>query len=133
MAHKTVMLQETIDMLGVCPGDVFLDCTLDNGGHSEEVAKRFGTGVTIVGIDMDEDALARAEERLKKAGANFALKQSNFRNLDRVLAEVGLGKVNRIVFDLGLEFGTAGRFRQGIHFPEGRAAPDDFQEKIGGG
>lgn len=112
MAHTTVLLHESIDGLDIHEGDVFLDCTINGGGHSEEVAKRFGSSVKIVGIDMDENALKKAEARLKAVNADAHLAQNNFRNLDEVLRSFGLEKADRILYDLGLssnQFDESGR------------------------
>ncbi len=112
MQHKTVLLHQSIEGLAIQKGDVFLDCTINGGGHSEEVAKLHGKEVKIVGLDMDADALLRAKARLEKQNADFILKQSNFRDLDKALAEAGLEKADRILFDLGLssnQFEDSGR------------------------
>ncbi len=105
--HETVLLQSSLDGLGILPGEVFVDATINGGGHSEEVAKRFGSAVRIVGLDVDRDALERSKNRLQKASANFRLVRENFRNIDKALAGLVFsgylseGKVSRILFDLG--------------------------------
>ncbi len=66
--HKTVLLHESIDGLGIMPGDTYLDGTLGSAGHAAETARK-GTPehpITIVGIDQDTEALARSQERLDK-------------------------------------------------------------------
>ncbi len=100
--HQTVLLHESIEGLGIEPGDVFVDCTINGGGHSAEVAKKFGPRVEIIGIDMDEDALRRASDRLHDLDANVCLRQGNFRDLDWILRDTGHEKANRFLFDLGL-------------------------------
>ena len=68
--HLSVMLEETVDMLNVCEGIVYVDGTLGGGGHSAEILRRLnGTG-HLYGIDRDKDALAAATARLGGAG-NF--------------------------------------------------------------
>ena len=64
MIHTTVLLHEAIDGLDIKRGDIFVDGTLGNGGHTEEVCKRFANTVHVIGIDMDSDAIARSRERL---------------------------------------------------------------------
>jgi 16S rRNA (cytosine1402-N4)-methyltransferase len=81
---------------------VLLDCTLNSGGHSEEASKRLGGKLKIVGIDLDSQALKKAAENLAKCNANFILKEASFRDLDKVLSELNIQKVDAIIFDLGL-------------------------------
>jgi len=102
MLHKTVLLRETIDSLNLKEGDTLLDCTLNSGGHSEEASKRLNGKIKIVGIDLDNDALKKAAENLAKYNANFILKEASFRDLDKVLSELNIQKVDGIIFDLGL-------------------------------
>jgi len=102
MTHTSVLLHEAIDGLEVKAGDTFLDCTLGGGGHALEVCTKFGNGVKILGLDIDRDAIARSVERLKIAGCTLAACESNFKNIGTALNTLGVSKVDRILFDLGL-------------------------------
>ncbi len=110
--HISVLLHESIDGLNLKAGDIFLDCTLGSGGHSAAVAEHFGDTVQIIGVDMDADALARTRVRFASLKANAVFVQNNFRNIDQVLAELHLEKVDKILMDLGLssnQFEESGR------------------------
>jgi 16S rRNA (cytosine1402-N4)-methyltransferase len=112
MQHKTVLLQKAIDELQIKDGDVFVDGTLGGGGHSEEVAKRFGDKVKVIGIDLDGEALARAEARLSQQGFKATFLQGNFRNIDSILTTLGVVKADKILLDIGLssnQFEDSGR------------------------
>jgi len=101
MTHRSVLLQESIDGLDVKEGEIFLDATFNNGGHSLEICRKLEEQVTIIGIDLDSDALDKARARFKKERCHTSLYQENFRNLDRVLEKEGIRSVNAILFDLG--------------------------------
>ena len=99
--HLSVMLQETVDLLNVRPGGVYVDCTLGGGGHSEEILRRLaGTG-RLYGIDRDEDALRAARERLGDA-PNFTAIHGNFHDLLSLLANEGISEADGVVVDLGV-------------------------------
>ena len=66
------------------------------------MAERFADAVEIIGLDRDVDALRRSQEKLAGLTHNAFLRESSFRNLDQVLAELGVGRVNAILLDLGL-------------------------------
>lgn len=107
--HATVLLQEAVDSLNLKKGDVAIDGTLGAGGHSEEIARRFGTDVKIVALDLDSDAIARAGERLHETPTDIEFHLENFKNLDVVL---GNRQANAILLDLGWssdQFETSGR------------------------
>lgn len=101
MLHKSVLLQEVIDSLSFQPKDVFLDATIGAGGHMEGAFKA-EKDIDILGIDLDADAIARVDKRLKALGAKFSLFENNFRNLDQVLKDAKAGCANKILFDFGL-------------------------------
>jgi len=101
MAHQSVLLQESIDGLDIVAGDIFLDGTFNDGGHSIGVCRALKQSIRIIGIDLDSDALAKARERFIAEPCRIALHQENFRNLDRVLKDEGIDKVDAILLDLG--------------------------------
>jgi len=101
MAHQSVLLQESLEGLDIQKGDIFLDGTFNDGGHSIEVCRRLKGSVKIIGIDLDSDALRRARERFINEGCRIALHQENFRNLDTVLKKEGIESVNALLLDLG--------------------------------
>lgn len=100
--HKSVLLHESIDGLAFKNGDIFVDATVNGGGHSVEVAKLFGKTVKIVGIDLDSDALLRAKKRLEEVDADFTLEEGSFRDIVKILYSRGIPEVSKILFDLGL-------------------------------
>ena len=100
--HISVLLHEAIDGLRLKAGDVFLDATLGNAGHTLGVWKRSGDEVAYVGLDADPERVAYARKRLAEAGCRAKVFCENFGNLDRALVEAGISKSTAILFDLGL-------------------------------
>lgn len=100
--HIPVLLNEVIDALRVRPGEVLLDATVGSATHAAAIAEAAGGSITIIGIDEDEDALARAEGRLRQTNASVFLWRGNFRHLDEALRAHGTTQVHAILFDLGV-------------------------------
>lgn len=99
--HVSVMLKETVDLVNVRKGGIYVDGTLGGGGHSEEILRRLDGSGRLYGIDRDRDALKAAGERLK-AYDNFTPIQGNFHDIEKLLSERGVLKVDGIVLDLGV-------------------------------
>jgi len=66
--HTPVLLEETLRFLAPRKdGELMIDATLGEGGHSEAFLSRFPT-LRIIGIDADEVIQRKARERLAPFG-----------------------------------------------------------------
>ena len=99
--HIPVLLQHVIVVLDIQPDDVVLDCTAGGGGHAEAILALLGPHGRYLGIDADEQALARVRARLG-TDERVHLMHGNFRELDALLAKSDVVAVNKVLFDLGL-------------------------------
>ncbi|MFT4005354.1 MAG: 16S rRNA (cytosine(1402)-N(4))-methyltransferase RsmH [Lacrimispora sp.] len=100
--HKSVLLYETIDSLNVKPDGIYVDGTLGGGGHALEVCRRLGEYGRLIGIDQDADAIAAATERLKDYKDKVTVVRSNYENIQTVLKDLGIERVDGIYLDLGV-------------------------------
>lgn len=100
--HYSVMKNECIDALDIKPDGIYVDCTLGGAGHSLQIAKRLSKNGLLIGIDRDREAIAAATERLKDYSDRVKLVNNNFCNIKDVLDELGIDKVDGILFDLGV-------------------------------
>jgi 16S rRNA (cytosine1402-N4)-methyltransferase len=101
--HEPVLLQETLDLLGVKPGGVYVDGTVGSGGHAAAILARSEPGGVLIGVDRDVEALGRAAARLASCGAGrVVLRHGNFAQLGRIVAEAGRGQVDGVLLDVGL-------------------------------
>ena len=99
--HYSVLLDECIEALNIKPDGIYVDGTLGMGGHSLQIAKRLTTG-RLISIDRDERAIARAGQRLAEYMDHITLVHGNFRDLHNILGELGIDKVDGMLFDLGV-------------------------------
>ena len=99
--HYSVLLSESIDGLNIKKDGIYVDCTLGYGGHSSEILKRLTNG-HLYAFDQDMEAIEYSRQRLSEIGDNFTIIYSNFVYLKDKLNELGIEKVDGILFDLGL-------------------------------
>lgn len=112
MSHIPVLLKEVIGGLALKEGDVVFDATLGGGGHAAEICEQIGRTGTLIGVDLDEEALRRAKEKTAECVATVHFTKENFRNLDLVLQKEGIAEIDKALFDLGmssLELEASGR------------------------
>jgi 16S rRNA (cytosine1402-N4)-methyltransferase len=99
--HKSVLLRETVGMLAPHAGEIFVDCTLGLGGHTEAILQT-AENVSVIGIDQDAQAIELAKTRLAKFGGRVKIFHANFAEIKAVLPPAGVQKVNGILADLGV-------------------------------
>lgn len=99
--HRPVLLSEVIENLIKKGDEVFLDATLGCGGHSVEILRRFPE-VRVIGMDVDDEELDVARQRLKEFEKRVTILKENFRNMDRAILDLGIKEVHAILLDLGL-------------------------------
>ena len=102
--HVPVLLDRVVALLAPAlerPGAVFLDATLGLGGHTEAVLERCPQA-RVIGVDRDQHALDLAGERLAPHADRTTLVHAVYDEIPDVLADLGLGPIDGILFDLGV-------------------------------
>lgn len=115
MLHKSVLLNESIENLNIKDKGIYVDATMGYGGHSKEILKRNKNGY-LYGFDQDETAVNYSNEFLHQYGDNFTIIKSNFVNMKEKLNELGINKVDGILFDLGVSSVQLDQDERGFSF-----------------
>lgn len=100
--HVSVMVREVIELLRPEPQKRYLDGTLGGGGHTEAILTHSSPDGEVLGLDLDDVALAAAAERLSGFGSRLTMRQANFADARSILSEIGWRAVDGIVLDLGV-------------------------------
>ena len=101
--HKSVLTKEVLEALGLDDAHLnhqasYIDATIGLGGHTLEIVKRGGT---VLGIDMDNEMLNLAEERLANENS-YKLVLGNFKDIKSIAERENFTDVDGILFDLGV-------------------------------
>ena len=103
--HISVALDRCIDLLTPAiensASPVLVDATLGLGGHSFELLSKF-PNLTLIGIDRDKDAIAKASARLSQFGNRVHIVHSVFNRFDEVVKSFGFEQIDAALFDLGV-------------------------------
>lgn len=100
--HTTVLLKEAVEGLNIKPDGIYVDCTLGGAGHSSVILSKLGTKGRLIAFDQDETAIAHAKEKLSAYHDKLTIVKSNFLYLKEELKNLGLDKVDGILYDLGV-------------------------------
>lgn len=99
--HVSVLLNECIEALNIKEDGIYVDCTLGGAGHSSEILKKLSPIGVLIGIDQDINALNASKEKLKEYD-NVIYVHDNFINIENILNNLGISKVDGILMDLGV-------------------------------
>lgn len=99
--HIPVLLNETIEGLSINPDGIYVDGTIGGAGHSKKIIEKLSDKGFLIGIDRDEEALKAAGENLKEY-KNFKLVHRNHDDINTILSDLGIEKVDGILLDLGV-------------------------------
>ena len=121
--HLPVLLNEVVEALDPHDGEIFVDCTLGGGGHSEAILA--AANCRVIGIDRDPQALDAARSRLEAHGDRFQAVRSRFSDLRRVLDDLGIDRVDGILADVGVSSHQLDTAERGFSFR--RSGPIDMR------
>jgi 16S rRNA (cytosine1402-N4)-methyltransferase len=96
MYHRTVLLKEAVELLGIRPEGTYVDATFGSGGHSTEILNQLKEG-HLIAFDQDQDALQNT-----LSDSRFTLIPQNFKYLRNFLKAIGITSVDGILADLGI-------------------------------
>lgn len=119
--HKSVLLDECVQALNVKPSGIYVDCTAGGGGHSAKILDKLSDGL-LIDIDKDEEALSVCKQRLTKGNIKFV--HSDFKNLSKILDDLGIDKVDGILADLGVSSYQIDNPKRGFSYMASQAPLD---------
>ena len=99
--HVSVLLNEALEGLNIEPSGIYADGTLGGGGHSKAILERLSNDGKLVAIDRDDFALEFAKGILGE-GENIYFVKNNFSNIQAILDDLSIDKINGMILDLGV-------------------------------
>lgn len=100
--HRPVLFEETLSMLQVVSGGVYMDGTLGLGGHTREILKRSAPAGRVVAFEWDEQAIKESGKNIAEFESRLTIIRRNFAEIEVGLAEAGYVQVDGILIDVGL-------------------------------
>jgi len=126
--HQPVLLAETMELLAVSPGGLYVDGTVGPGGHAQELLARSAPSGRLIAVDRDAETLVKASARLAPFGDRARLLHADYRELPRLLA----GEApDGVLLDLGVSSAQLDDPERGFSFS--REGPLDMRMDRGGG
>lgn len=115
--HVPVLLQESVSQLVTDTKGIYIDATLGGGGHSCHLLSHLESSAKLVGVDQDDEALAAAANFIGE-DARFSTIKGNFGYLNQLIPPALHGRINGILFDLGVSTHQIREGSRGFSFQE---------------
>ena len=123
--HRPVLLARVLEALRVKPDGIYIDGTFGRGGHAAALLGKLGPEGSLLAFDKDPDALAYAASRFS-AEARLLMREGSFGNLATEVSALGWqGRVDGIMFDLGVSSPQLDDADRGFSFQQ--AGPLDMR------
>lgn len=97
--HFPVLIREIISLLSKDAATI-VDCTFGAGGYSRAMLQF--TNAKVIAIDRDKNAKIFADNLKLKYPTRFTFVNNTFSNIDTILLELKIDKVDFIIADLGV-------------------------------
>ncbi|HVY53961.1 MAG TPA: 16S rRNA (cytosine(1402)-N(4))-methyltransferase RsmH [Gammaproteobacteria bacterium] len=116
LPHLPVLLREAIESLAIDPRGIYVDATFGRGGHTQAILSHLGPQGRLIILDKDPTAILYARQYLAQDN-RVAIYHSSYANLSEVLIQENVvGKVNGILFDLGVSSPQLDEAERGFSF-----------------
>ena len=114
--HIPVLSKQLAERVILPPDGVMVDATIGHGGHSYLFGQTLGSKGLLIGFDLDEKALEKAQERLKTLICRVILIHANFSQISDELHKKDIEKVDFILADLGVSSSQLADAEFGLSF-----------------
>lgn len=116
--HIPVLADTLTEQVVLPRNGTVVDATIGQGGHSLLFGEQLGSEGTLIGFDVDQNALSRSSQRLKDLPCRVILIHSNFAGIVEALRSHDIGGVDFILADLGYSSDQLSDLKIGISFQE---------------
>ncbi len=111
--HQPVMLNEVLEALQPASGKTFIDGTFGAGGYTQAL---LDAGANVLAIDRDPNAVRDGAALVEEADGKLKLVKAEFGDIERIVAEHDLERVDGIVLDIGVSSMQLDEAERGFSF-----------------
>ena len=98
--HYSVLLNESVELLGIKAHGTYVDGTFGRGGHSKVILERLGSDGKLIAFDKDIEAVEYANKNINDN--RFNIVHGSFVQLTQYLEANNIEKIDGLLLDLGV-------------------------------
>jgi 16S rRNA (cytosine1402-N4)-methyltransferase len=130
MIHSAVLKKEVSEYLEPKQNENFVDCTIGEGGHSEDILEKNGPQGKVLGIDLDPQQIVASQWLYSQYKDRIILVNDSYTNITEILSRKDIGTVNGILLDLGMSSAQLARIGKGISFQVDQGLDMRYNDEI---
>ncbi len=131
MIHTAVLKKEVLEFLNPKQNENFVDCTVGEGGHSEEILQKTGPAGMALGIDLDPQQIICSHWLEAIYKDRMVLVNDSYANLKEILERKNFGQVNGILLDLGMSSVQLEGTHKGFSFQVDQGLDMRYNDAVG--
>ena len=116
MIHTAVLRKEVLENLDPKQNENFVDCTVGEGGHTEDILKKNGPNGKVLGIDWDPQQIVSSHWLEAIYKNRVILVNDSYTNISEIITRKEFQPVNGILLDLGMSSAQLVRAHKGFSF-----------------
>lgn len=114
--HIPVLTEPLLEWIHLPKDGILVDATAGHGGHSRLFGQMLGPAGKLLGIDVDQNSIQRAQLVLSDLTCQVTLVRENFEKIDEVVRGQGIERVDFILADLGFCSAQLNDAQRGLSF-----------------
>ena len=114
--HTAVLKKEVLENLSPQQNENFVDCTVGEGGHTEDILKLNGPNGKVLGIDLDPQQIISSHWLVAIYKDRAILVNDSYTDLREIIERKNFGPVSGILLDLGMSSAQLEGTHKGFSF-----------------
>lgn len=129
--HTAVLKKEVLEYLAPVQNENFVDCTVGEGGHAEDILNKNGPNGKVLGIDLDPQQIISSHwlEAIYKDRA--VLSNDSYSNLKEILERKNFAPVHGVLLDLGMSSAQLEGTEKGFSFKIDQGLDMRYNDEMG--
>ena len=114
--HTAVLKKEVLEYLAPEQNENFVDCTVGEGGHTEDILNKNKPNGKVLGIDLDPQQIISSHWLEAIYKERVMLVNDSYVNLKEILERKEFGQVDGVLLDLGMSSAQLEGTHKGFSF-----------------
>jgi 16S rRNA (cytosine1402-N4)-methyltransferase len=131
MIHTAVLKKQVLEYLNPGQNENFVDCTIGEGGHSEDILSKTGPNGKVLGIDIDPHQISASQWLKASFQDRIILVNDSYVDLKEIVERKNFGPVSGILLDLGMSSAQLEGTQKGFSFKMDQGLDMRYNDEAG--